>query len=299
MSELILFSVIIPTYNRAHLVTKTINSLLQQSFTNFEVIVVDDGSTDDTRAAVQAISDPRIKYYHKENAERGAARNFGVTRASGNYINYFDSDDLAYPNHLQAAADVISRNDFPELIHLGYDYRTEDGKLLGKVNNFDGNVSKYVVQKKMIATMSMFIRKDIAEQFPYSEDRNFVLGEDALHLCQLVARYTFYFDNCITSTVVHHTSRSMNNSAEPGFLFCQAHLIEELRKDETFMKAYGKYLPQINNEYNYQLWKTCLENRDNKKAWQYFKLYIRSDYGNIFSRRSFVFFKNYISNLFT
>ena len=299
MSELVSFSIIIPTYNRANLVLKTILSLLTQTHLNFEIIVVDDGSTDNTAAVIASIHDKRVKYFSKPNAERGAARNYGVSKASGNYINYFDSDDLAYSNHLQTAVDVIRKNNFPEMLHLGYDYKTEEGKLLEEVNQFDGNVIKYVVQKKMISMMSMFIRKDIAEQFPFSEDRDFTMGEDALHLCQLVARYTFFYDNAITSSVINHPQRTMKSSNEASYLYCRKQLIAELGKDDAFMKAYGIYLPQISNEYNYLLWKNALENRENKKAWQYYRLYIKEDNKNIFSRRTLVFFRNYIYNLFS
>ena len=81
IEEPILFSVVIPTYNRATFVTKTIQTFLEQTYTNFEIIVVDDGSKDNTAEMVQNISDPRLRYYKKENGERGAARNFGLAQA--------------------------------------------------------------------------------------------------------------------------------------------------------------------------------------------------------------------------
>lgn len=298
MSELVSFSVIIPTYNRAQLVTKTISSLLEQTNTNFEIIVVDDGSTDDTADVIRSINDDRLKYFSKQNGERGAARNFGVSKASRTYINYFDSDDLAYPHHLQTAAELISRNNFPEMVHLGYEYRTDEGKLLGSVNRFDGNVTEYAIKKKMVAVMSMFIRKDIAEQFPFSENREFVLGEDALHLCQLAARYPLYYDNTITSTVIQHNNRTMTSSDETHFLYCKEQLLQELKKDGVFMNKHARYLPEIGNEYNYLLWKKCIDSGNNKKAWQYFKSYVKTGYKNIFSKRTLVFFKGYIFNLF-
>lgn len=294
-----MFSVILPTYNRADIIQNTIKSLLAQSYKNFEIIVVDDGSTDNTAAVVCSIEDSRIKYFVKENAERGAARNFGVTKASGTYINYFDSDDLAYPHHLQTAFDVLNRNHLPEIMHLGYDYRTEEGKLEKKVNQFDGNIIKYVVQQKMVATMSVFIRKDIAEMFPFDENRDFIMGEDALHLCRLVARYNFFYDNTITSTVIIHENRSMANSNEMKLLFCKDYLVRKLQQDDIFMQAYGKYLPQILNEYDYLLWSNSLDNHDNKTAWKYFKYYIKEKPQNIISTRTFIFFKKYIANLFT
>ncbi len=298
MNGSILFSIIVPTYNRADIIENTIKSLLAQSYENFEIIIVDDGSTDNTAELIRSITDPRIKYLVKENAERGAARNFGVTKASGTYINYFDSDDLAYPHHLQTAYDVLSRDHLPEIMHLGYDYRTEDGKLKKKINRFDGDIIKYVVQQKMVATMSVFIRKDIAEMFPFDENRDFIMGEDALHLCRLVARYNFFYDNTITSTVVIHANRSMTGGNETKLLFCRDYLVRELRQDDIFMQAYGKYLPQIINEYDYLLWSNSLENKDNKTAWKYYKKYIKRNGKDIISSRTLIFLKKYVANLF-
>ena len=71
------FSIIIPTYNRAALIGKTLRSVQEQSFKSFEVIVVDDGGKDDTKEVLLGLEDDRICYYWKENGERGAARNFG------------------------------------------------------------------------------------------------------------------------------------------------------------------------------------------------------------------------------
>ncbi|MEZ5037036.1 MAG: glycosyltransferase family A protein [Chitinophagales bacterium] len=83
MSE-ILFSIVVPTYNRAHLITSTIESLTKQDYTNFEIIL-DDGSTDNTaEVIVSFLSDARISYYKKNNAERAAARNYGATKQKVN-----------------------------------------------------------------------------------------------------------------------------------------------------------------------------------------------------------------------
>ncbi len=90
-------SVIIPTYNQSKLVKQAIESVLQQTYTDFEILVVDDGSTDNTRSVVGQISDKRIKYYYKENGGHCSARNFGLIKAQGEYIAFLDHDDL-WPN---------------------------------------------------------------------------------------------------------------------------------------------------------------------------------------------------------
>ena len=88
MNNIPLISVIIPTFNRANLVVKTINSFLMQKNENFEIIVVDDGSEDNTEEIVHQYLNNRIRYYKKNNEERGRARNFGAKFAKGSYLNF-------------------------------------------------------------------------------------------------------------------------------------------------------------------------------------------------------------------
>jgi glycosyltransferase involved in cell wall biosynthesis len=95
-----LFSVIIPVHNRAHLIRRALNSVLAQSLDDYEIIVVDDGSTDDPRAVVEAIGDPRIRLIRKENGGGGSARNVGIDAAGGRYVAFLDSDDEFLPNNL-------------------------------------------------------------------------------------------------------------------------------------------------------------------------------------------------------
>src|SRR5690554_6195096 len=97
------FSIVIPTYNRAEIIGETIQSVINQSFSDFELLIVDDGGTDETDKVVATFPDKRITYFKKENAERGAARNFGANKSKGKYLNFLDSDDLLYPNHLETA----------------------------------------------------------------------------------------------------------------------------------------------------------------------------------------------------
>ena len=88
------FSVIIPTYNRSAFCVEAIDSILNQTFTEFEVIVCDDGSTDDTKKQVLACRDPRVKYFKQDNQGVSVARNLGVSKSKGRFICYLDSDDL-------------------------------------------------------------------------------------------------------------------------------------------------------------------------------------------------------------
>lgn len=102
-------SVIIPTYNRSQLVTEAVDSVLSQSYTDFELLVVDDGSTDDSTTRLAQYGD-RLCLYHQENRGASAARNTGFRHAQGRYISFLDSDDLWLKNKLQAQMDLVGRD---------------------------------------------------------------------------------------------------------------------------------------------------------------------------------------------
>ncbi|HVN90874.1 MAG TPA: glycosyltransferase [Candidatus Binataceae bacterium] len=109
MPEQPLISVVIPVYNGANSIGRAVASVLEQSLTNFEIIVVDDGSTDSTREALQPFV-PHLRLLEQTNAGPAAARNAGIAIARGEYIAFLDSDDAWLPDKLQLLVDAIERN---------------------------------------------------------------------------------------------------------------------------------------------------------------------------------------------
>ena len=103
-------SVIIPTYNRGNIITATIESVLAQTERDLEVIVVDDGSTDDTRSVVEGLSDGRVVYFFTTNGGPASARNLGLSKASGEYIAFLDSDDFWPANYLEVMISQLENN---------------------------------------------------------------------------------------------------------------------------------------------------------------------------------------------
>jgi glycosyltransferase involved in cell wall biosynthesis len=95
------FSIVIPVYNKEKFVAKTIESVLSQTFTDYEIIIVNDGSTDQSEAKISTFRDNRIKYYSKKNEGVALARNFGIEKATADYICFLDADDYWYPNFLE------------------------------------------------------------------------------------------------------------------------------------------------------------------------------------------------------
>lgn len=203
------FSVIIPTYNRADFVRSTINSLLSQSFDSFEILVIDDGSTDNTEEVISEINDSRLFYYKKGNQERAAARNFGAKRSRGRFVNFFDSDDIAYPNHLKTAYEITTQYPQYEIFHLGYDIKGVKGEILKLVNNLKNPINDQLIYGNHLSCNGVFIKKEIIVAHPFNEDRELSASEDYELWLRLSAKYTFYTINTITSSVINHDNRSV------------------------------------------------------------------------------------------
>jgi len=109
------FSVIIPTFNRGHLISKSIESLLDQTFLDFEIIIIDDASTDNTKEIVSLFLDDRIHYFKNiKNEERCVSRNRGIEKSKGEYICFLDSDDYHLPNHLERIYQEIKLKEEPK-----------------------------------------------------------------------------------------------------------------------------------------------------------------------------------------
>lgn len=233
------FSIIVPTYNRANLIAKTLYSILAQEFSSFEVIVVDDGSSDNTEEVVSTIIDNRLKYFRKANGERGAARNFGRSIARGGYINFFDSDDLMYPNHLKVAREHIDRFDTPEFFHLGYDFQDPDGNVTKKVDNLDGAIQTTVLFDNFLSCNGVFLRADIATNFPFEEDRRLASAEDWELWIRLLSRFKISWSNVITSSVVSHDNRSIRTIAAEKVVQRDLFLIKCLKDDKEVVNYFG------------------------------------------------------------
>ncbi|NJN42532.1 MAG: glycosyltransferase family 2 protein [Flammeovirgaceae bacterium] len=239
-SESPLFSIIIPTYNRAHLISKTLESVMQQKFKNYEVLIVDDGSTDDTETVIGRYTDERIRYFKNSNMERGASRNFGAAQSKGSYLNFFDSDDLMYQNHLTEAARIITDDSSPEFFHLGYEIVTEDGRIVTKVNNFSNDMVDQLLFDNRLSCNGVFLRKEIAMNFPFSENRALSSSEDWELWIRLICRYPLHISNTITSAVVSHDQRSLYEISVEKLINRDEVLIANLKQDPVVTKRYGR-----------------------------------------------------------
>lgn len=130
------FSIIIPTYNREDLIKEAVKSVIQQTFLDWELIIIDDGSTDNTKEEIGALieNDSRIIYHYQENQERSTARNNGILMSKGNYICFLDSDDTYLSNHLHVFYDMILKDKSKH--HFLYSLKTGD-EFIYRGNKFE------------------------------------------------------------------------------------------------------------------------------------------------------------------
>lgn len=126
-------SVIVPAYNQSRYLAAAIRSALDQTYGDLEVLVVDDGSTDDTREVVASFTDPRVKYFYQQNRGLSAARNTGLTHATGEFVTFLDSDDEFLPEKLETLLGAFRRE--PELGFAAGQavLIDQDGRELGEV----------------------------------------------------------------------------------------------------------------------------------------------------------------------
>ena len=101
------FSVIIPLFNKEKFIEATLKSVLNQTFIDFEILIINDGSTDNSATIIEEFDDPRIRYFLKENAGVSSARNDGIEKAQSNYISFIDADDYWYPDFLEEMFKII------------------------------------------------------------------------------------------------------------------------------------------------------------------------------------------------
>ncbi len=160
-----LVSTIIPAYNAERYIRDTVDSALQQSFSDLEIIVVDDGSTDNTSDIVAGLSDARIRYLKQPNAEQAAARNHGLSVARGTYVAFLDADDLWKPRKLQNQLDVFE-NETVDIVVTACDVVDErgapvacDGRRLHR-----GNVHADMIRDNFFVMSSVMVRRRLLEQ---------------------------------------------------------------------------------------------------------------------------------------
>ena len=143
-------SVVIPLYNKEKQIAHTLQSVLNQTFQDFEIVIVDDGSTDGSVAEVEKFSDSRIRLIHQKNAGVSAARNRGIEAAKGDLIAFLDADDVWMPEYLATQYHLSQKYPDCNVFACNYEFRDTEGKVTPTIirklpfTREDGILSNYL-----------------------------------------------------------------------------------------------------------------------------------------------------------
>ena len=216
MNEHPFFSIVVPTYNRSAILLNTLQTILKQTYNDFEIIVVDDGSTDNTTEIIQPIllNEKRVKLFKQINKERGAARNFGFSKSNGTYVIFFDSDDLMHENHLLVLLKNIKEQNFPLFIATKFDFINDKG------NHFpsdicrlqQGNYNYKLFLSGNPLACNICIKKPNPGLFLFEEDRRYAIKEDWLFMLQNLQKHQLFLIDSITISMFDHADRSMRSN---------------------------------------------------------------------------------------
>ena len=189
---------------------KAINSVIGQQYESWELIVVDDGSTDNTAQVVRAIDDERIRYVYQTNQERCAARNNGIDHATGKYICFLDSDDYYFPERLALLYQELERRSFPcQMFYTGLVIDMDNHTARNEINETQAaNIFDHIATN-IIHSQQVCICSPILQQYKF--DTRFRIAEDTELWLRIAQKYPVsYLKGQFTVALLHHDDRSVN-----------------------------------------------------------------------------------------
>ena len=240
-----LVSIIIPTYNRAHLIGETLDSVLAQTYRNWECIVVDDGSTDYTDELLEFYieKDSRIQYCHRPKDRRkgaNACRNYGFELSKGEYVNWFDSDDLMTGNHIFELLKFLVKNKEIDMA-IGNSLNFKDGKMIGRPYNFDIKLpvtAEYFIQEKIGWITNDVLLRKTAVVLGYNEKLAF--GQEFNFFARLLLKNikAAFVSKDISIRRIHNFSiqGKLNKKGDKnhfGYFKNEFYLLEDIKEDAS------------------------------------------------------------------
>ncbi len=297
-TENLLFSIVVPCYNRGSLISIAVNSVLSQTISNWELIVVDDGSTDNTEEVIKCFNDNRIHYLKTENRERGAARNSGIKLSKGNYIVLLDSDDYLLPNHLETVESIIVKNPSIDFLHLNYEFRSVSGDLVRKSSKLPKVLNSILVGTNVIGCAGVVMEKQLALSNPFSEIRGLSGTEDYELWLRIASKIELYHFPQVTTVMVEHDGRSMvetDISKIEQRILLFVHLTKNNKEIAKFLGWKWRYF--FSNRFSYISLHASLDGKIQVSLKYWLKAFVKFPFF-CFSTRSFSIIKNIIVKFF-
>jgi glycosyltransferase involved in cell wall biosynthesis len=287
-AEPVLFSIVIPTYNRADLILETLDTVFNQTYKNFEAIVVDNCSTDNTHELLTPLVERnKIRYIrHDRNYERSKSRNTGMDAANGDFLTFLDSDDFMYENCLQDAAEFIKAN--PEIKFFQNLYELVDNqKKLIYTYKFPSlkNQYKALANGNFVSCIGGFLHKEIYKKIHFMEDMKMIGSEDYDVWFKVIARYKMGRINKINSGIREHVNRSVNEGIYENLSYQKKLVLQNIENDPVTYSKFKPYLKRL--EASFYLQQASVSNKlnDKKRAKQFLKKAAQIDPSIIFTSR--------------
>ncbi len=210
-----LVSVIMPAYNAENYIMQAIDSALSQTYKNIEIIVIDDCSTDGTKAKVLSYSNIPNVFYYKAEVNNGvaAARNLGISKAKGQFIAFLDSDDVWASTKIERQLQILSNNETP-LSFTAIEYINSDGERIKGKRQIKERVSYSLLQKNtMIATSSVIVNRDVVGDIEFPNRKT---CEDYSLWLQILQKFgdAIGIDEALVQYRITATSLSANKAKE-------------------------------------------------------------------------------------
>ncbi|REG87721.1 glycosyltransferase family 2 protein [Winogradskyella sediminis] len=211
MTKSPLVSIIIPTYNRAHLISETLDSVLAQTYQNWECIVVDDGSTDgtDQLMASYCAKDSRFHYHHRPDDRLpggNAARNYGFEVSKGEYVQWFDSDDLMVSNRINSYIEAFNKNNVDFVISKSkfFNYRNDNKSYSFK--NSEISFLSFSIGNVSWITNDFIVSKRVVKKIKFNESLK--AGQEYNFICKLllISEKSFFINEFLTLRRYHNES---------------------------------------------------------------------------------------------
>ncbi|MFB2917415.1 glycosyltransferase family 2 protein [Aerosakkonema funiforme] len=257
-------SVVIPAYNAMRYLPATLDSVFNQTYTDFEILIIDDGSKDETVEWVAQITDPRVKLISQQNKGVSEARNAGIANARGEYIALLDADDLWEPTKLEKQVRCLEDNPAVGLVYTWVKYADEEGNPTEKVQTayVDGDVLKHILQSNILCCSSTpMVRRSCFEDVGVFDSKLSGVADWDMWI-RIASRYLF---GLIKEPLVRYRQHPNNMSNN-----CQAMLLDFRKVIERSFASVPSNLQYLKNRayghaYLYMAWK-YLFHKDLKNA---------------------------------
>lgn len=277
-----LVSIIIPTFNRAHLIGETLDSVLAQTYQNWECIVVDDGSTDDTDKVMgeYIAKDARFQYHHrpKDRLPGGnAARNYGLEVSGGKYINWFDSDDLMLPNKLEIQIKLLHESSFEYTIcqSLMIDFNKNESMGLRSRKLISNNILQdFIIFRIFWLTQAPLWKRSFIEKFNLKFNENLKQSQDYDFHIRVIAKSENYNFTEVPLVKVRYHADNMSNSMVGDVEKLKSNLFVKQEIFKNYSKKINFETKRIVFTHMFQIHRQALFSRSVKKTFISFSFLI-------------------------